>query len=38
MSNSWYKCEKCGHEAQILVNPNGPPAYCRECGGKMVKK
>ena len=29
------KCEKCGHEARMLVLGN--TATCSECGGRMVR-
>ena len=37
-TSSWFKCEKCGHEVQMLVNPDGPPVYCRKCDGRMIRK
>lgn len=35
-NSSWFKCQSCGYEIQMLVLGNH--ATCPECGRMMVRK
>ena len=34
-AHDWFRCTKCGYEAQLKVLGNH--ATCSECGGMMVR-